>query len=248
MFRRCFVSVVSVLAFVTLSAHADPMDDVKAAVQKIADAGNYSWTTTTESQGGGPTRGPVEGKTQKDGLTWVSGSMRDNKYEFAIKGDKVAIKTPDGWKSAAEASNDDQGGGFSPGRFMAMLASNFRTPLQQAQDNLDKLQNVQKTDDGFSADLTPDAAKQLLSFRRRPTTNPDDNANAPQIDVTDPKGTVKLTIKDGALSKMELHLTGAVSFNGGDPRDVDRTMTTEFKDVGTTTVEIPDEVKAKLGA
>jgi hypothetical protein len=225
------------------------VDDVKSAVQKISDAGSYSWTTTTTTQGGGFNRGPVEGKTQKDGLTWVSGSMRDNKFEFAIKGEKVAIKTEDGsWKSAAEASNDDQGGGFSPARFMAMFASNFRTPLQQVQGNLDKLQNVQKTDDGYSADLTPDAAKELLSFRRRPTTNPDDNANGPQMDVSDAKGSVKFSIKDGTLTKMELHLTGAISFNGGDPRDVDRTMTTEFKDVGSTTVDIPDEVKTKLGA
>jgi len=247
-FRRYCLSVLSILALSSVSAYAGDQEDITAAVQKIADAGSYSWTTTTATQGGGFNRGPVEGKTQKDGLTWVSGSMRDTKYEFLIKGDKVAIKTEDGWKTPAEATANDDQGGPSPARFMAMFASNFRTPVQQAQANIGKLQNIQKTDDGYTADLTPDAAKELLSFRRRPTTNPDDNANTPQIDVSNAKGSLKMSCKDGNLAKFELHLTGSISFNGGDPRDVDRTMTTEFKDVGSTTVDVPDDAKAKLGA
>ena len=246
MFKRSFVSVVVVLALTAISAQADPKDDIQAAAQKLADAVNYTWTTTTAAQGGGPARGPVTGKTQKDGLIYVTGKIRDNDFAFLIKGDKAAIKTADGWKSTAEASNNDDQGGPSPARFMAMFAANFRSPVQQVQDNFDKLQNIQKTDDGFSADLTPEAAKDLLSFRRRPTTQSDDGA--PQIDVSDAKGTIKISIKDGTLTKVEMHLTGSISFNGGDPRDVDRTTTTEFKDVGTTTIDVPDEAKAKLGA
>ena len=42
---------------------------------------------------------------------------------------------------------------------------------------------------------------------------------------------------------MENHATGTVTFNGND-RDIDRTTTTEFSNVGSTTVTIPDEAKA----
>jgi hypothetical protein len=253
MLKRYLMSVVSIVAFSAISAHADSKDDIQAAVQKLSDAGSYSWTTTTKTQGGGGfNRGPVDGKTQKDGLSEISGSMRDSKYEMLLKGDKVLINLDSaGWKTPDEAAaNDDQnGGGPSPARFMGFFARMFRTPVDQAKDNLGDLQNIQKTDDGYTADLTPDAAKAMLSFRRRPTTNPDaGNGDMPQIDVTDPKGTVKMTIKDGNLTEIEFHVTGSISFNGGDPRDVDRTMTTDFKDIGSTTITVPDDAKAKLGS
>ena len=42
-------------------------------------------------------------------------------------------------------------------------------------------------------------------------------------------------------------MTGTRTFNGED-RDVDQTTTTEIKDVGTTTINVPADAKAKLGA
>ena len=56
---------------------------------------------------------------------------------------------------------------------------------------------------------------------------------------------MKFWIKDGVLSKYEYKVQGKVSFNGND-RDVDRTTTTEIKDIGTTKVEVSDEAKKKL--
>jgi hypothetical protein len=257
MLKRVVLGVVSVLAFSAVSVHADPKDDINTALQKLADSPNYSWTTTTQ---GGFGRAPQDGKTQKDGYTEINMQMRDNTFDIILKGDKAAIKTDAGWKSANELmaeNGDDQGGPPPPERFAAMFAQNFRTPVAQAQESLDGLQNIQKTDDGYTADLTPDEAKKLLSFRPRrpapPTTSPSpDGGNAPppppQLDITDPKGSLKVTIKDGNVTQVEFHVTGSVSFNGGDPQDRDITRTTDFKEVGTTTIEVPDEAKAKLSS
>jgi hypothetical protein len=248
MLRQVLLCVVSVFAFSAVSVQADPKDDIKAAVQKLADSPSYSWTTNVT---GGFGRGPQEGKTEKDGYTSLTITMRDNKFDIILKGDKAAIKTDAGWKSEAEllaAPMDDAGGPPQPERFAAMFTQNFKSPVQQAQDNLDGLQNIQKTDDGYTADLAPDAAKKMLSFRpRRPTTNPDNDNPPPQIEVSGAKGSLKLSIKDGNLTQVEIHLTGTVSFNGND-RDVDRTVTTDIKDVGSTTVDVPDEAKAKLSS
>lgn len=252
MLKRYLMSVVSIVAITAISAHADPKDDIQAAVQKLSDAGNYSWTTTTKTQGGRYTPGPVDGKTQKDGLSEISGKMMDSQYDMLLKGDKVLVKMNDsGWETPDEAAakDDQNGGGPSPARFMGFMSRMFRTPVDQAKDNLGNLQNIQKTDDGYTADLTTDAAKAMLSFRRRPTTNPDgDNGNMPQIDVSNAKGTVTISLQDGNLTKIEFHVSGSVSRDGGDPRDVDRTMTTQFKDVGSTSITVPDDAKAKLGS
>ena len=123
------------------------------------------------------------------------------------------------------------------------MVQNFKTPVDIALPMISTLQNVQKTDDAYTADLTEDAAKQLLSRPRRGNAG----ANAPAPEISNAKATVKLWITDGAVTKMENHVTGTVSFNGND-RDVDRTTTTEFKDVGSTTITVPDDAKAILTA
>ncbi len=249
MLKRSIFAFVSVLAISAVVALADSKDDIKAALQKVTDGSSYSWTTNVQ---GGMMRGTTQGKQDKDGTIWLSMQFRDNTFDIIIKGDKIAVKTDDGWKSSAElmeAAGDDAGGPPPPERFAAMIAQNFKAPVAQAMENVASLQNIQKTDDGFSADLSDDAAKKLLMFRPRrqaaATTNPDDNNAAPQIDVSDAKATMGLKIADGSVSQIQLHTTGTISFNGND-RDIDRTTTTDISNVGSTTIDIPAEAKAKL--
>ena len=47
------------------------------------------------------------------------------------------------------------------------------------------------------------------------------------------------------LTKHESEVSGKATFEGNE-RDVDRTTTTEIKDVGSTKVEVPEEAKKKL--
>jgi hypothetical protein len=251
MLKAAVFSFVGVMALAVAAVQADPSDDIKSAVKALADSPNYSWSTTVQ---GGFGRGPQEGKTEKDGYTSVSIQIQDNPYDIIIKGDKAAIKTDSGWKTPAELmadAGDAADGPPPPEQFAAIFARNFKTPTEQAQDTLDNLQNIQKTDTGYTADLTEDAAKKMLN-RNRPrrnaaTTNPDNGNGPPPFEVSNPKGSVKLTIKDGTLTQVQFHLTATISFNGND-RDVDRTTTMDIKNVGSTTVDVPDEAKAKLSS
>ena len=104
------------LAAGTLLA-ADLKDEVTAAAKKLADKDNYSWKQTSENAGGGGFGGGAsEGKTQKDGLIWVSRPGRDNNtIESVKKGEKGAVKTQDGWQSLAELAAANQGGGGGGG-------------------------------------------------------------------------------------------------------------------------------------
>lgn len=63
-------------------------------------------------------------------------------------------------------------------------------------------------------------------------------------------GTFRLWLKDGALTKYEVKLQGRLAVStGGSRREVDvrQTATTVVRDVGTTTFEVPEAAKKKLG-
>ena len=234
--KNLLFSLVMLTAGSLLAADANPKDDVTAAASAVSGAASYSWHTITDM---GPnaqfTPGPVDGKTEKDGYTLVTMSFNDNTTEILVKGTNSAVKTQDnGWQSAAEASQGGGGGGFNPGRIAARVAQN-KKPADQAAALVGQVGDLKAGADGITGDLTEEGAKSMMTFGRR-----GGNAN-----ISNAKGTVTFWITDGKLVKFKTHVTGTVNFNGND-NDVDRTTTTEIKDIGSTKVEVPDDAKKKL--
>lgn len=230
---------LTMLAAGSLLADGSPKDDVTSAATALGAQPNYSWRTTVEAGNGGFRRGPTDGKTEKDGYTTLSMSFNDNTTELVIQGTNAAVKTPDGgWQSSAEATQDNGGGGgFNPAAFIVRMAQNYKTPAVEAASLAGQTQGLTAGTNGISGDLTEEGAKALLTFRR--------GGNGDGPTVSDAKGSVTFWVTDGKLTKYQTHVTGTVSFNGND-RDVDRTTTTEIKDVGTTKVEVADDAKKKL--
>jgi hypothetical protein len=219
-----------------LAADSTATDGVKSAAQKLAAADNYSWTTTVESSQFSP--GPSHGKTVKGGFTYVDFSIQDNTIEAVVKDGRGAIKTEDGWQSLEDAVKSSGDGGFNPRMFLARRMQNFKAPTVEALDIVGKAKDLAKSGDAYSGDLTEEGAKSLMTFGgRRP------GGQAPA--VSNAKGSVKFWIKDGTLTKYQFNVKGVVNRNGEDV-DVDRTTTVEIKDVGTTTITVPDEAKNKM--
>ena len=208
-------------------------DDVKNAVQKLAAADNYSWTTTVESPQFTP--GPSHGQTEKEGYTHVDFSFQDNTIDAIVKGTNGAIKTDDGWQSLAEAAKDSGDGGFNPKMFIVRRMQNFKTPAMDAQGLIDKTKDLVLTNETYAGNLTEDGAKSLMTFARGGQSSAVSNA----------KGTVKFWLKAGVLTKYQFNVQGTVNRNGED-MDIDRTTTVEIKDVGTTKVTVPPEAKSKM--
>jgi hypothetical protein len=232
--KSILFSAVSLMTGVLLAADSE---DVKAAAKKLEAQSNYSWKTTVVVPEGSQFRpGPTEGKTEKDGYTWLSMSFGDNSMEAVLKADKGAAKVEGEWRSLAEMAGDGQPG---PGTFMARRLQNYKTPAAEAEDLAGKTKELKKDGDAFSGDLTEEGAKDLLRFRGRRAggDGPPPPKNA--------KGSVKFWVKDGQLAKYEYKVSGTISFNGED-RDIDRTTTTEIKDVGNTKIEVPGDAKKKL--
>jgi len=221
---------------------AADIDDAKAAVKKLADAPNYTWTTSI--QGGFGNQQPVDYKTEKGGYTTFTFTPQGgDAMDVVLKGDKGVAKAVDGWKSQAELQKAaDDAGGFSPEMIVLIRIGNFTSPATQAAALLEKATNVKKEGDTISADLAPASAKDLLTFKM-----PAGMANTFTMTSKEEKGTIKLTLKDGSVTKVEVHLTGTRTFNDQD-NPVDQTTTMAIKDVGTTKVTVPEDAKKKLEA
>jgi hypothetical protein len=214
-----------------LAADLSPKDEVASAAAKLGSQTNYSWKTTTVVPDDAPFHpGPTDGQTEKDGYTHVKFSFGDNPIEFFLKGQQAAVTNPDGgWQTLSEAENSE-----GPGRFMAGMIRNFKTPAAQAAEIAASAKELKKDGDAYSSDLTEEGAKTLLRFRR-----------GGDVTVSNAKASAKFWVKDGSLTKYEFKVSGNVSFNGND-MDVSRTTTVEIKDVGTTKIQVPDDAKKKM--
>jgi hypothetical protein len=232
--KRIVLLAGLLVSFATYAA--DSKEEVTAAAKKLADAGNYSWKTTVKVPEGSQFRpGPSDGKIDKDGTVLLTSSFADNLTETVIKGEKGAMTNRDGdWESLAEMEANTEGFG----RFRSGMIRNFKAPAAQAIELANATKELKKEGDVISGDLTPEGAKQFVSFRR--------GGGGGGATANNATGNVKFWVKDGVLTKYEYHVKGSVNFNGED-REVDRTSTTEISKVGETKVVVPEAAKKKLG-
>jgi hypothetical protein len=226
-----FSAAALFVAGTLVAADSNPKDEITAVAKKLGDAANYSWRTTVAVPEDAPFKpGPTEGKAEKEGVTLLTLTFGDNETKAVLKGEKGAATNPEGeWRSLEELSNSE-----GPGRFMGMMLRNFKAPAAQAAELASFSKDLKKDGDAYSSDLTEEGAKAFLTFRR--------GGNAT---VTNPKGSVKFWVKDGALTKYEFNVKGTVNFNGNEFNQ-DRTTTVVIKDVGTTKITVPEEAKKKL--
>jgi hypothetical protein len=226
------LSSVVLLAGTVFAADSSPKDDVVNAAKNLGAQANYTWKTTVIVPKDAQFKpGPTDGKTEKNGFTHVKMTFFDNPVQIAVKGTNGAFTDQDGaWQSGASADGQE-----GPGRFIAMFLRNLQTPAEEAAELASFAKELKKDGDVYSSDLTDEGAKAKLTFRR----------GGAGATVTNPKGSVKFWVKDGAITKYEFKVKGTVHWNDQD-FDNDRVTTVEIKDVGATKLEVPDEAKKKL--
>lgn len=234
--KLSFIALTMFACGALVAADGDAKSEVKAAAKKVADKGNYSWTSTPKLAGGGGgggnfRPGPTEGQTDA-GTVHLKMSFGDRNPEAVKKGEKVAMKGEDGWESV-----DDIEGNRA---FMARRLKTMKAPAEEAQELAEKTKSLKKEGEAITGELTEEAVKGLLSWGPR---NPNSNRPEPK----NAKGEVKFWIKDGALNKYEYHVKGTIVGREDQEFEVDRTTTIEIKDVGTTKLNVPEEAKKKLG-
>src|SRR5581483_4485085 len=107
-------------------------------------------------------------------------------------------------------------------------------PAEMIKDAISKTKGITMADGVYSGDLTEDAAKAAMTFGGRGGRRGGGGGGAggggggPQ--VSDAKATIKIWVKDGAVSKYASHVTGKTTNRNGDEIEVNRTTTVEFSD------------------
>jgi hypothetical protein len=222
--------VFSILALSLSAATADPKFEVNDAIKKLAQQSGYSWTYTPKTEGSESARrqGPMEGKTEKEGLSYLKGEAGDITIEIAFKGEKMIVNYNGDWLSTAEIGENN--------RTVQRLKS-LKRPTDEAQTLAGKTSSLKKEADGlYVGDLDGAAAREMFALLGRRAA-----------EATEAKGTVKFWVKDGQLTKYEFIVRGKITV-GEDKREVDlsRTTTVEIKEVGSTKISLPEDAKKKL--
>ena len=233
--KALIIGLTALLAHTLSAADNSTQDKVSSAAKQLGDKPNYSWTSTTkEGDGSSGRMGPISGKADKTGLTYLSFEIGGVPVEVYMNGQKGTAKGMEGWQTF-----DDIAQTSSVAAAVVRFLRNYKAPAVESAALSAKVKDLKDADGVVSGDLKEDAIKELLQVfsRRREGQEP------PKIE--NPKGSVKFSIQDGALTKYEVNVQGKVT--GGDREsDVDRTTTVQVKDVGTTKLELPTEAKQKM--
>jgi hypothetical protein len=231
--KNIAISLLTLAASALIAADVAPKDEITAAAKKLGEQPNYTWKATVAVPEDAQFKpGPTDGKINKDGLTWITMEMMDNKPQAVVKKDKGAIEQEGAWKTLEDIDKEE---GFA--RFPAMMVRNVKAPAKEVADLAAATKELKKEGEVISGDLTEEGAKSMQAMRGF------GGGEGPTI--TGAKGSVKFWLKDGSLTKYEFKLKGNINFGGNEMAN-DRTTTVEIKDVGTTKLDIPEAALKKI--
>lgn len=232
-----FLSTTMALSLAWTAVLADAKDDVKAAAKTLSEAANYTWVATTEIEGVQFTPPTITGKAEKGGFAVIESERDGTTTTAVLKGDKGVLKTDDGWQTAEEVRAAAQNGGGGRGGRGGMLLRT-KLPAEDLAKLADKTKELKETDGVIAGDLTDEGAKEAAARGGR-------GGQAPE--PKNAKGSLKVWLKEGKLAKVQVKVSATVTMQN-EERDITRTTTYEFKNVGSTTVTVSDDAKKKLGS
>jgi hypothetical protein len=270
MFRRIILGFISIVLCGATITRADPKADLTSAIQKLADADNYTWKSV---YGSAATVPPAEfqqwepgyhrqnapgfdGKLRSDGLVLIRVHHPDMRFgdwsiDCFIHGGQMAVHTLQrGWKSADEIRAVDGPNGNLPADEAVAEADALLPPPVDARQLVEHMPTVQFDGDAYFGELAQAQALQVLLTRKREIA---DGEPAP---ITHAGAKLTFWVKDGMLTKyrVEWSLEPLIPIVGIDtiPQasghfDGPIAILTQIGFVNSTTIDVPDEASAILG-
>ena len=234
---RLLATTLLLLAAGASAARAEPGEDVRAAIDKLAQARSFAWTATYQHRSGSEAE---EGVEEKGGYA-VSSKTFDltsgaSHIELVRQGSKAVVNFGQGWQTFDEAVN--AAGGGPRGRARATLVEMMRNdkPFATfARELLDHTKDLRKVGDAYEGTMSEAGAKAMLE------------AASSRVRVNRVRGSARFGVKDGVLSAVAFRLEASLNLDGRE-HAVNSTAAAEVKDVGTAKARVPDEARQKLAA
>ena len=235
--------VVGILSGSASPAAPDAKGEVEQALLKLTEAENFSWVAMTieETDGKDPKlTDTVEGKSVKGGWGRLSRPKTKSTTDAFLRGDRLALMTPQGWK--AVDAKEIAPGAAKPAKELrpAQDLLHAKAPLAEAKVLLGRLQEVERRENGlYSGRLAPLNVPIILE-RAAAAGHKIPAFEEPQVRVN-------FRIIEGLLASYELVVSGRnAKPKKGQGAGSLISMAVDFTDVGTTTLEVPDEARKLL--
>ena len=221
---------------------AEPADVLKAAVEKLATGGNYTWTKTFIFPDAPISPGPMNGQIDASGFILVSQNVGKGDFEAVLKDGVGVLHLPVGWLSAPEIAQGNPEGAVNAALLMSRVLFSVRKPDVEAAELLKLGASFTQDDQGVITERLKEAG--VVTLIRNGVTGRPNPQMPPMKEVS---GTVKYWVNAGLIEKYEVSLQAKFlpsAFKGG--VDFKPTTTVAFTNVGSTKVLVPDAARARL--
>lgn len=221
----------------------DAKGDVERALQKLAASENFSWVAMTieELEGKDPKLADsVEGRSIPGGWSRLSRPKTKKTTDAFLKGERLALMTPQGWK-AVDVKELAPGAAKPPKEVRpAQDLLHAKSPLLEAKFLLGRLTELERRENGlYSGRVAPLNIPILLEHATAA------GHKIPGFD--EPQMRVNFRITEGVLESYELVVSGRnTKAKKGQIVQSLISMAVDFSDVGTTTLEVPEEARKLL--
>ncbi len=157
--QALILGLIGLLAGTLYAADSGLQDKINNATKQLGGKSNYSWTTTTKEGDGSPGRvGPIAGKAEKGGLTYLSFEIGGIPVEVYMSGPKGAAKALEGWQTFDEIAQTS-GTAAAVVRYLR----SYQAPGAESAALGEKVRDVKEAEGMLSGELKEDAVKELLS-------------------------------------------------------------------------------------
>ena len=197
----------------------NPHNIVLAAIERLEEAESFSWDYF--SLGSRYNTGTEFGKIDCDGLLHVQINGRRNPLEFMKKGDQFVIKWKSGqWLSMPEIFEAGQAEPWNDERDALFSLYGYRTPIEKAKLLLAGVKKLEKSENGYESVLKEAGAQAFMTEKVAGDELEPDPQNC--------MGSVRFILKNGILHKLEIRISGRVTWRRGRQFDVFRSSLVEF--------------------
>lgn len=217
--------------------------EVHQAIRRLAAAENFSWIAMSlEEQDRKVAKVDValEGKWSRRGWCQLTDVKSKNGPEAFVRGDRIAVLLQDGWTLVDVKEPPAAGGKPDKAVRQARQLMKSKSPLEELNSYLGRIEDLALRENGLYSGRFATLDVPVILERAQA-------AGHQFPDFVEPAARINFRIQDGVLASFELVVSGREAKDKkGQPVQTLLALSVDFSSVGTTALEIPEEVRKLL--